>query len=440
MDPWKLDKIRACHPLTKFFKHTTMHEHNKLIKSICRYTGGGTRLYVLVPNYILEYATSKKISPSMLFTLGTEGYLMIRHMLDHRYPALVPLIKKQDKHKIILPNLEEIERYLAKVKPKQPGLRMQQRRTWRRVMAKNMGYFWRYRHQCEYMMQLQGFPTDGKNKHVNPQGTTTREMQAIPYYDEPLVPLLTHINKTLQNKYTVNDICKHTGGGTYVNITIPTYLKNHIDATDLKTPLFLILAIEDYLMLMEDDHAANLSKIIINLILHRAAAERKTPQDRIRAVLFRRHNDALRGVVNIYRKKIRGGKLKARCVIKEPAIRIRADRISPDYEGVTLLELRELNPDAYKEKVNNMWPDLDPDDKMMYDKQRYLKELQASGDTKETYGDDPEPYRDMDLPDLAEQYPEVLAQEVNRRWNTLNPQQQRRFDKARFDAENPDPW
>ena len=87
-----------------------------------------------------------------------------------------------------------------------------------------------------------------------------------------------------------------------------------------------------------------------------------------------------------------------------------------------------------------MWPDLTPEDKKLHDPTRYLKEQQESGYTKENYGDDPEQYRDMDLPDLADQYPEVLAQEVDRRWNTLNPQQQKRFDKDRYENENPNPW
>ena len=442
------DLVRE-HPLTQIINDPPRSNQERIIKSVCRYTGGSARMYVQIPNYLLAFAKENGMTHSTLCTLATEGYFMLRRMLDHRYPGLMPLFRKIDEHKQLAHQLAMLDdamdesekrtedrahaKYMDMMRFKHRDttrgdkedartravLRMEIRGL-RRKQRRNLGHFWRHKRQVEYITELQTSQISGGGRPKLPQGIRGKEPTTYGYYDEGMTQLLTHTGEKLLGKYITKDICTATGGGTYVHISTPAYLKRHIDATGLQQSLFFILAIEDYLVLADSERAKRLNTMIVNLILHRASTARDTPEDRTRAVLFKERNRALAGTVRIYNNKKHGVKAKPRCTINEPVIRLRRDRITTNREEMTWGEIKEEDPDGFLEMVNDMWGEMSREQKKECDPKRFLREQRESGDVKESYGDDPSTYSEMDLPDVAELHPDVLASEVNKRWDKLN--------------------
>ena len=433
-----MDRVRQAHPVNAFLHDKIGMPQQYLIKSVCKYTGGGTKLCVFLPTYQLDYARERNMEPSIFFTLATEGFLACRHLLNHSYPPLPPLIRALNKHHLTLKLTGGLGHRLDMQKAHKTERLVSNRET-ARAWKTRIGFFYRHKRHIEYITGLQESQINGAPAPPMPQGITVNETWDRPYYNSPWEMMLTHVSKGIRNKYLVKEICRFMGGGRVINITVPTYLVRHIKATGIMTSLFLILAVNDYMMIMGEGSKHVLS-IIYNSIMQRAAAERDTPEHRTRAVLFKENQQKLNWLVSRYKGGKKPTNTKKSTSIITPKTRTRVKQVTSLPEDNTLGDLKDLDIDAYQERLNNEWPDLSPEDKKLHDPTRYLKEQQESGYTKENYGDDPEQYRDMDLPDLADQYPEVLAQEVDRRWNTLNTQQQKRFDKDRYENENPNPW
>ena len=460
------------HPLTQIINKPLVSKQERITKSIGKYTGGNIKLYIQIPNYLLDFGKENEMTPSTLCTLAAEGYFMMRRMLDHRYPALMPLFRKMDEHKRLTDRLTEMDnamdasdkrteqREKDQFRDKQLFLRRDrnrdnrddkddkrtravlriERRRLRRRQYMNFGYFWRHRRQVAYITELQHRQINGGGRPSLPQGIRGKESTTYEYYNEAATQLLTHIGGKLLGRYITKDVCKATGGGTYVHISIPAYLKRHIDATGLQQSLFFILAIDDYLGLADSKLTKNPISMIYNLVLHRAATIRDAPEDRTRAVLFRERNQAVAGLVRTYNKKEPGVKAKQRCTINESVMQTRRDRITVNREGMTDDEMREENIDGFLEMVNDMWNELSTERKKELDLKRFLKEKRESGEADETIRQDPTLVEDEDLDTVADNYPGMLDAEVNRRWKHLNSAQKQRFDKARFDEENANRW
>ena len=433
-----MDKVRQAHPVNAFLHDKIGMPQQYLIKSVCKYTGGGTKLCVFLPTYQLDYAREKNMEPSIFFTLATEGFLSCRHLLNHSYPPLPPLIRALNKHHLTLKLTGGIGHRLD-MKKAHKTERLISNREIARAWKTRIGFFYRHRRQIKYMMDLQESQINGAPAPPMPQGITVNETWDRPYLNAPWEMMLTLISKKTRDKYIVKELCQVVGGGRVTNITVPTYLVRHIKAAGIMTSLFLILAASDYMMMMGDGHKYILS-IAYNIIMQRAAAERDTPEQITRAVLFKENQQRLNWLVSQYKGEKKPANSKKSTSIITPKTRTRVKQVTSLPEDNTLGDLKDLDIDAYHERLNNEWPDLSPEDKQLHNPERYFEELRQDGNAKENYGNDPEQYQEMDLPDLAEQYPQLLAQEVDRRWNTLNLQQQKRFNRDRYESENPDPW
>ena len=285
----RMDGFRQAHPINEFLHDRITIPQQYLIKNICKYTGGGTKLCVFLPTYQLDYTKGKNMEPSVFFTLSTERFLACRHLLNHSYPPLPPLIRALDKHHLISKFVDGPGRRIDMAKRNKTDRLISNRKIIRDWKVR-MGFFYRHKRQIEYMMGLQESQISGTRKPTMPQGITVNETWDRPYYNSPWEMMLTHVSKGIRNKYLVKEICQFMGGGRVINITVPTYLVRHIKATGIMTSLFLILTANDYMKLMGETPALNVVAIAYNAIMQRAAAERDTPEQRTRAVLFKENH------------------------------------------------------------------------------------------------------------------------------------------------------
>ena len=371
------------HPFTQFEEMYQFRQDLSYITTgICKYTGGGTKLSVFVPEDVHGMLTYPKYPPlSLAAALVAEGYLTQRHMLDHRYPALIELVRELIKHRKTTQEMANQEPVTKHRPITEKIMAVKANRNTRREWIAELITLERYRQQFTYMTSLQASLVHGGPKPTKPQGIITKGTKQRMYNDDPRVPILTHLNKTLQNAYTVKTM-DHiaSGGGKYWNITIPTYIKKHIDATGLKPSLFLTLATDDWRMIRWPRFPITpFYHILSNMILQRASTKRNTPMEKLRAVLFKDHHHALRQAATTHHSSYDDIKARPVVTINRKKQRTRHKQILSDYEGLSIGELKDIDPDQAGEIINDRWPDYTQDEKKEYDLERYKREQEGLG-------------------------------------------------------------
>lgn len=228
------------------------------------------------------------------------------------------------------------------------------------------------------MMKLQSSLIDGSQKPQRPQGITKNGTEPQPYWASKHSLLLSCLDKRLLDKHLAGDITRSVGGGKYMNIVMPTYLKRHIDATGFGVPLFLMVAVQEFLEMKKEGIPRFYDKLY-DIILHRVATDQTMPGYRERAVLFWEHNTWLKWAFNITVKRNFPVLARKRVTMKLQEKRSRTTPIAGDYEGRSLGEWKDEDVDAFNEWVKENWHDLDREQKRDIDPDRLYEEERDDG-------------------------------------------------------------
>ena len=105
----------------------------------------------------------------------------------------------------------------------------------------------RFRKQFEYMEKHQNSRINGGNLPPRPQNTVKIGTCGRLFNPDFDILILMLVDERLRAKQSANKVIKEYGGGKYMNITVPTYIKRHIDAIGLEPALFFHMAEYDYM-------------------------------------------------------------------------------------------------------------------------------------------------------------------------------------------------
>ena len=211
-----------------------------------------------------------------------------------------------------------------------------------------------------------------------------------------------------KSKYMMRRLGKYTGGVTHVNLTIPTYLLNHVEAWSSSKSLLITLIIEEHFRNSEvlDSKFPNLSSLYLYLLRMDRLAEKvkKTGGRNIKTDRrMRAYRAYIRKFARVVQRRIdemagfETAPARLRTVIPVPHLRLRPDRRrQTDSESE-----QELGAEAYidrtdeknemyrtdRDRFRQLWPD-EYSERRRQDEQRLEDERQDPPDWKED-GDDP---------------------------------------------------
>ena len=213
-----------------------------------------------------------------------------------------------------------------------------------------------------------------------------------------------------KSKYIMRRLGKYSGGVTHVNLTIPTYLLNHVEARSSSKSLLVTLIVEEYFRRYDilDSKFPNLSSLYFYLLEMDGFAER-VKKTGGRDLKTDRGMRAYRAYLNKFKRVVQRrinemagfetAPKRLRVVIPAPHIRTRPDRRrQTDSESE-----QELGAEAYadrtdeknemyrtdRDRFRQLWPD-EYAERRRQDEQRLEDERQDPPDWKEDGGDPPE--------------------------------------------------
>ena len=373
-----MDELVRDHTLTHVHMMENITDRRSLVRGACAHTGGGTKMRILVSHMALKRAASGNVPISMHLMAAAEGFLQQRHMLDHRYPRLTQLLGIlngfQRQQLIRMTKAGWTGPGLVNSKNEMMTMPRDVLRDWK-AKARRLG---RFRKQFEYMEKLQDSRINGGSLPPRPQDTVemgTGIRWLNPDFD---ILVLMLVDERLRAKQSANRVIKIYGGGKYMNITVPTYIKRHIDAIGLEPALFFHMAEHDYTK-MSDNKSVWDNAILYESLLLKSAAERGTKEHRTRAVLFTDMFRTLRFVATPDNNRWRRNPSRAAVVVVEVPEQTRNDQIPTSNEGLSLWEIKENDPDRFTDLINDNWNEYTPDEKKSYDPERYRRELKELG-------------------------------------------------------------
>ena len=187
-----------------------------------------------------------------------------------------------------------------------------------------------------------------------------------------------------KSKYIMRRLGKYSGGVTHVNLTIPTYLLNHVEARSSSKSLLVTLIVEEYFRRYDilDSKFPNLSSLYFYLLEMDGFAER-VKKTGGRDLKTDRSMRAYRAYLNKFKRVVQRridemagfetAPARLRVVIPKPHIRTRPDRrrqtdsdteLELGRESDTLMERLREDPDAKRElfqqdpqKFKQLFPD-----------------------------------------------------------------------------------
>ena len=172
-----------------------------------------------------------------------------------------------------------------------------------------------------------------------------------------------------KSKYMMRRLGKYTGGVTHVNLTIPTYLLNHVEAWSSSRSLLITLIIEEHFRNSEvlDSKFPNLSSLYLYLLRMDRLAEKvkKTGGRSLKTdQVMRAYRAYIRKFARVVQRRIdemagfETAPARLRTVIPVPHLRLRPDRRRQTdsdterelgKESDTLMERLREDPDAKRD-------------------------------------------------------------------------------------------